>query len=84
MAIEQYEELAYDLLDRVLGIKQAFISDETSLDDFDFEIVDGEVKRDREICLKKIEEIYGVDVSDVEGLNLALICQRIEILGNRQ
>jgi len=81
--IESYKDIAHDLLFRVYGIKQSFITDESSLDDFNFELTEDGIQRDRREDFKKIEEIYGVDVSDVEGLNLAKVCQRISILGKR-
>jgi len=36
-------------------------------------------KRD---MLKKIEDVYGVDVSDIEDLNLMEVLQRIRIINN--
>jgi hypothetical protein len=79
--IEKYRELADDFLNKVFGIESAFVTDESSLYDFDFEF-DEKIVHHTEEALKKIVEIYGVDVSDVENLNLAKILQRISILKN--
>lgn len=84
IAVDQYSEIAYDLLKRVFGIEEAFISDESDLNDFYFDKDEENRKRKMEEFLKKIEELYGVDVSDVPYLNLAVACQRIIILGNVQ
>lgn len=78
--VEQYEEIADHFLPAIFGIKEFFISDESSLDDFNFEIVDGQIEREREKVSQKIKEIYGIDVSDVEGLNLMKIFERLRIL----
>lgn len=77
---EQYEDIAEHFLPAVLGIKRFLITDESSLYDFDFELVDSKIKRDTESVLKKIQEIYGVDVSDISDLNLMKIFERLRIL----
>ena len=83
VAIVQYEELMDGLLRRVFGIEGAWVSDESSLNDFDFVLEeDGNVEHETEEALARIKKIYGVDVSDVEGLNMVKICERISILGN--
>lgn len=75
---EQYEEIADHFLPAIFGIKEFFISDESSLDDFNFEIVDEKLQRDRERTFQKIKEIYGVDVSDLDYLTE--IFKRLRIL----
>ena len=77
---EQYQEIADHFIPTILGIKRFIITDESCLDDFNFEIVDGKVKREREKTFQKIREVYKVDVSDIEGQNLMKIFERLKIL----
>jgi hypothetical protein len=68
--ISAHSDLAEDFKQRVLSIDGAWVSDESSLQDFH----DGE-KNDELIA--RINEVYGVDVSDIESANLAEILERI-------
>ena len=77
---EQYEDIANHFIPQIIGVKGFLITDESSLLDFNFEIEDGKVKRDTDKTLKKIEDIYGVDVSDIKDLNLIKIFERLRIL----
>lgn len=77
---DQYEDIANHFIPKILGIKGFLITDESSLLDFNFEIVDRKVKRETNKTLKEIEKVYGVDVSDVEDLNLMSIFERLRIL----
>jgi hypothetical protein len=72
VAIDQYQDLANQFLYKVFGIEGAWISDESSLYDFDFDINedDNKIIHHTDQTLKKIQQVYGLDVSDVEGLNL--------------
>jgi hypothetical protein len=62
--------LAREFLQSVLGVEGAWISDESSLWDFTME-------DSLDDCFAKIRSLYGVDVSDVPGGNLAGILERI-------
>src|SRR3989344_849001 len=52
------EDLGYEFLDRIFGIKYVFFSDVTKL--IDFESVES-----KEQTIGKIKESYGVDVTDI-------------------
>lgn len=82
--IEQYEDILEDFTNRViypiLKVKDLWVSDWSSLHDFDAEIVDGKVVHHTEEFLEKIKEVYGIDISDVEDLLLVEIFKRIRIL----
>lgn len=68
--ISAYSDLAEDFIQRVLNVDGAWVSDESSLWDFHH----GE-KNDA--LITRINEVYGVDVSDIESGNLAEILERI-------
>jgi len=76
--VEQYEEIADHFIPTIFGIKSFFITDESCLDDFNFEAVEGKAQRNRERTFKKIKEVYGVNVSDLG--NLMEIFKRLRIL----
>lgn len=82
--IEQYEDILEDFINRIIypifKIRDLWISDESSLDDLDAEIIDGKVVHHKEEFLSRIKEVYGIDVSDVEDLLLVEILKRIRIL----
>lgn len=80
--IESYEDLADQFLQKIFGIEGAFITDESSIYDFDFELTEDKVKHHTSEALNKIKEVYGVDVSDVKDLNLVEVLKRIRILTN--
>jgi len=63
-------ELTDDFIRRVLGLDWAFVSDQSSLWDFHT----GETNQ---VLIGKIRDLYGVDVSDIESANLAMILDRI-------
>jgi hypothetical protein len=71
-AIDKYESVAPEFFQKILDIDRndCLITDESCLWDFH-----GEMSNDS--IYSKILEVYGVDVSDVEGSNLAKIFQRI-------
>lgn len=78
---EQYEEIADHFIPTILGVKHFLLTDESCLDDFNFRIVDGKVQRDsEEVILKRIEEVYGVDISDIKDEYLMEIFKRLRIL----
>ena len=70
--IESYERIAREFLSSILDMDydDCFISDESSLWDFH-----GEETNDSYYV--RIKEIFGVDVSDIEGANLGEIFHRI-------
>jgi len=63
-----------DFIHRILGFEWAFISDGSSLWDFHTE-------RSNDQFVAKIEEVYGVDVSDIES---ARLCEILERIGTRR
>jgi hypothetical protein len=70
--VDQHEVLARDFLGRVLDLNydECFISDQSSLWDFH--------ERDSNDALfRKISDLYGVDVSDVDGAKLGDILAKI-------
>ena len=72
--IKRHEELAEEFVQKVLGLERAWISDESSLWEFH-----AEETNDR--LFAKIEEIYGIDVSDIESARLCEIFDRISPIG---
>jgi hypothetical protein len=68
--VNTHQELSDDFVHRVLGLPWAFISDESSLWDFHED-------ETNERLLTKIDEVYGVDVSDIESARLHEIFERI-------
>ena len=63
-------ELREDFVRRVIGLEWAWISDESSLWDFHTE-------ETNDSMVKKIMDIYGIDISDIESGNVAQILERI-------
>jgi hypothetical protein len=70
--VHAHSALADDFIDRVLILDGAWISDESSLWDF-------HTNEDNGAYYAKIEEIYGVDVSDIESAKLCEIFERISV-----
>ncbi|MGB8010331.1 MAG: hypothetical protein WCF68_01860 [Terriglobales bacterium] len=68
--VEVYPELAEDFIHRVLNLDWAWISDESSLWDFHHNETNEEL-------IAKINEVYGVDVSDIQSAKLAEVFERI-------
>lgn len=68
--VNAHTELAEDFIRRVLNLDWAFVSDESSL--WDFHCSD-----DNQDLIAKINEVYGVDVSDIESAKLWQILDRI-------
>jgi hypothetical protein len=68
--VDTQAELKDDFVRRVLCLDWAWISDESSLWDF-------HGSETNESFHAKIKDVYGVDVSDIESGNLALILHRI-------
>jgi hypothetical protein len=68
--VDRHPALASDFVKRVLELDWAWISDESSLDDFH-----GDETNKR--LIDRIRDIYGVDVSDISSGNLADIFDRI-------
>jgi predicted RNase H-like HicB family nuclease len=70
--VNVHPELAQDFIQRILGLRGAFISDESSLWDF-------HTGENNDALFAKIREVYGVDVSDIESGNLGEILDRIAV-----
>ncbi len=70
-------ELAEDFVRRVLNLDWAWISDESSL--WDFHDSD-----DNQALIAKINEVYGVDISDIESAKLWQILDRIAASESRR
>jgi hypothetical protein len=68
--VNAHAELAEDFIRRVLNLDWAFISDESSL--WDFHSSD-----DNQDLIAKINDVYGVDVSDIQSAKLWQILDRI-------
>ncbi|HTY84575.1 MAG TPA: hypothetical protein VMB19_10160 [Silvibacterium sp.] len=68
--VHAHPELTEDFIQRVLGLDWAFVSDESSLWDF-------HTDKTNDLFNAKIKDVYGVDVSDIESGNLAMILGRI-------
>jgi hypothetical protein len=68
--VDAHADLADDFIQRILRIDGAWISDESSLWDFH----QGEKS---DALITRIDDVYGVDVSDIESGNLAEILERI-------
>jgi hypothetical protein len=68
--VNAHPELAEDFRRRVLNLDWAWISDESSLWDF-------HSSEDNKALIAKINQVYGVDVSDIESARLSEILERI-------
>ena len=69
--IEPLQDLADQFLERIFGASGAFITDESSLWDF-------EPNEDLSAIHKKIQKEYGINVRDVANGTLVEILTRIE------
>jgi hypothetical protein len=68
--VNAHAELAEDFIRRVLNLDWAFLSDESSLSDF-------HSSDDNQHLIAKINEVYSIDVSDIESAKLWQILDRI-------
>lgn len=68
--IAEYRDLAEDFLQHVLRLHWASLSDETTLADFEGVL-------SHAILLQRIQQVYGVDVSDIASGRLVEIFARI-------
>lgn len=75
--IDAHPELTEDFVHRVLNLDWAWISDESSLWDF-------HCSEDNQTLIAKINEVYGVDVSDIESAKLWQILDRIAAAESRR
>ena len=75
--VNEHEELLCEFMKKIFGINSFLVTDESSLSDFDCTIEKSKVVHRKEKILKKIKRIYGVDVSDVKGLYLHEVLDRI-------
>jgi len=68
----RHDALAADFMDRILGLKyeECFLSDQSSLWDFHFD-------ESNDALQKRVLEVYGIDISDLEGAIVADIFDRI-------
>ncbi|GFE70068.1 hypothetical protein [Chroococcus sp. FPU101] len=69
--IQSHSETADQFVELVLEVGWAFISDESTL--YDFEALNDVTKLE-----EKIQEVFGVDVSDIEDKNVFKIFERID------
>ena len=69
--IDNYPEPRDDFTSRVLQLEWAWVTDESSLWDFHQNETNDEY-------YSRILEIYGVDISNIEGANLTLILEKIK------
>jgi hypothetical protein len=78
MVIDRYEPLAVDFFEKILDMNyyNCYVSDQTSLGDF---FMSGGIK----VLQQKIEQVYGVDASDIKSGNLAEIFIRISNLQSK-
>jgi hypothetical protein len=72
--ISLYEDVARDFIERIIGFAydSVFITDMSSL--WDFKSIWHE---DNEAIYSRIEEVYGVDIRDIEDGNLVRIFERL-------
>ncbi len=70
--IRQHEALATDFMDRILGLKheECFVSDQSSLWNF-------HEQESNDFLYKRVLDVYGIDISDLEGAIIADILERI-------
>jgi hypothetical protein len=68
--ITKHQELADDFIHNVLKIEWALLTDESSLWDFHGNDTNTDL-------IEKINEVYGVNVSDIESANISEILERI-------
>ncbi len=68
--VNAHAELAEDFIRRVLNLEWALITDESSLWDF-------HSSADNQEFIAKINQVYGVDVSDIDSARLWQIFDRI-------
>jgi hypothetical protein len=68
--VKAHAELAGDFISRVLNLKWAWLTDESSLWDFHHD-------ETNEVLTAKIKQVYGVDVSDIQSAKLSEILERI-------
>jgi len=68
--INPHAELAEEFTQRVLGFEWVWMSDESSLWDFHED-------ETNQLLYSKIQEVYGVDVSDIESAKVSEILDRI-------
>jgi hypothetical protein len=73
--VSAHPDLADDFVRRVLNLDWAWISDESSLWDFHHD-------ETNHILIAKINEVYGVDVSDIQSAKLTEILERIAMSQN--
>ena len=68
--VNSHPALLDDFIRQILEPEGAFISDESSLWDFEMDLNIDEL-------FTRIKRVYGVDVSDIESANIATILDRI-------
>lgn len=84
--VEQYDDIAEDFIPAIFGIEEWLITDESMLDDFvPFDLVDDKVVRNpgwfEEIC-QKVQEKFGLDISDMKDAYLWQIFQKIRVMSD--
>jgi hypothetical protein len=78
--IQKHYEFAQEFIRKIFGVRGALLTDESSVYDFDFEIdfINDCVKHHTDRAVIKINKVYKVDVSDIKGLVLYKILNRIK------
>lgn len=73
------EEFALQFVKDVFDIDAVLLTDESSMYDFDAELPEegNEVIHHTDEYKKKVECLYGVDISDIDGLKIVDIVERI-------
>lgn len=78
--IRKHEEFAQEFVRKIFRVKGALLTDGSSVYDFDFEIdfETDSIKHHTDRAVLKINRAYKVDVSDIKGLVLYKILDRIK------
>jgi hypothetical protein len=78
--ISRHGDFSHEFIYKIFGVKGAYMTDESSMYDFDFvfDVNEETVKHQTEKFLKKIKRIYKVDVSDIKHLYIHKILDKIK------
>ena len=75
-------DFCYELVRKVAGAQMSFLSNESSLYLYSYKQpgFKWDPKKDRAYWMKRIEEVYGIDISDVDDkdLNVAILSSELE------
>jgi predicted RNase H-like HicB family nuclease len=78
--IERHEEIAVDFFDKILKLNyyDCFVSDESSLGNFDSLEGDDNPDDFKDKIIKRVHDTYGIDISDVYDSNLVDVFEKIK------